>query len=501
VIAVQGPRSEEVLAPYVQPIDLAAMPHMSVWQGRIGEVPIRLFRVSFTGEAGFEINLPPDHAQPLWNTLLTRDVTPYGTDAMHILRAEKGYIVIGQETDGTVTPDDVGLGWTIRGADFVGRRSLSLPDLKRADRRQLVGLLPTDAAVLPDEGAQVTNLRSTQSIGHVTSAYRSPTLGRTFALALIAAGRSLIGAKLNVPMPNRVIEVVVTDPVFLDKSGDRRRARPQRSAAIQSLDRHGPASEAPRTTPAAPHVMTGLEPLTHDLNQQSGSSFPVQHRPAADPPSMKLSSRGAKRRGDLVAGKLRSDSLPRPIFFVGPPEHQPAPIVRECNSVRLAMLAPTTRLSIRAGPAAATALGLSLGVLLPTVACRSVTARDRAALWLGPDEWLIIAPQEASDLAIQTAVDHPASIVDVSYRSQTIEISGPRASWCLNAFCPLDLDIRAFPVGMCARTLLGKAEIMLWRIAPQVFHIDVARSLASYVWECLEDASLEFIDPDIALNQ
>ena len=122
------------------------MPHMTVREGHIDKVPIRLFRVSFTGEAGFEVNLPPDHAQRLWDTLRQRGVTPYGTDAMHVLRAEKGFIIVGQETDGTVTPDDVGLGWTIGGGDFIGRRSLSLPDLKRTDRRQLVGLLPDDPA-------------------------------------------------------------------------------------------------------------------------------------------------------------------------------------------------------------------------------------------------------------------------------------------------------------------------------------------------------------------
>ena len=144
-----------MLAPFIPDIDLRAMPHMSVREGHIGDIPIRLFRVSFTGETGFEINLPPDQAQRVWDTLRQRDVTPYGTDAMHVLRAEKGYIVVGQETDGTVTPDDVGLGWTIGGGDFVGKRSLSLPDLQRPDRKQLVGLLPVDPAVVLEEGAQL----------------------------------------------------------------------------------------------------------------------------------------------------------------------------------------------------------------------------------------------------------------------------------------------------------------------------------------------------------
>jgi heterotetrameric sarcosine oxidase gamma subunit len=127
--------------------------------------------------------------------------------------------------------------------------------------------------------------------------------------------------------------------------------------------------------------------------------------------------------------------------------------------------------------------------------------RDRAALWLGPDEWLIVAPETASDVAARAAAavrEHRVSIVDVSHRSRTIEITGPRAAWCLNAFCALDLDLQAFPVGMCTRTLLGKAEVVLWRIAPEVFHVDVARSFFSYVWACLEEARLEFtVEADV----
>jgi sarcosine oxidase, subunit alpha len=413
VIAVQGPRAAEVLAPFIADIDLSTMPHMSVRAGHFGDVPIRLFRVSFTGEVGFEINLPPTQAQRVWDTLRDRDVTPYGTDAMHVLRAEKGYIIVGQETDGTVTPHDAGLGWTIGGGDFVGRRSLSLADLKRTDRRQLVGLLPSDPALVLEEGAQVTEA-SGPSIGHVTSSYPSASLSRGFALALVSGGRARIGSELSVPMPDGAIRVTVVDPVFVDKAGERLRARP-----------------VPRATP---------EPL------QAGSP-------------------------------------------------QPAPVARPSGSVQLAVLAPTTRLSVRAGSAAATAVGLVLGVLLPTVPCRSIISRDRAALWLGPDEWLILAPETAPELAAQAtraAGEHPVSVVDVSHRSQTLELTGPRAAWCLNAFCALDLDIHAFPVGMCTRTLLGKSEVVLWRIAPEVFHLDVARSFVPYVWACLEEARLEF---------
>jgi sarcosine oxidase, subunit alpha len=420
VIAVQGPGSAAALAPFIADINLSSMPPMSVREGHIGDLPIRLFRAGFTGELGFEVNLPPDHAQQLWDTLRQMDVTPYGTDAMHILRAEKGYVVIGQETDGTVTPDDLGLGRMLAAGkgDFVGRRSLSLPDLGIADRPQLVGLLPKDPAVVLEEGAQVTETGEAPSLGHVTSSYRSPTLGRGFALALVAGGRSRIGATLRVPQARRVIEAVVVDPVFHDRSGERLRVQPGPRPALLPL------------LPAVSH---------------------------------------------------------------------PAPVARPAASVHMVALAPMTLLAVRAGSHAATSIGLGIGVLLPTVPNRSVIARERAALWLGPDEWLIQAPPGMTALAAQArkaAEPYPASVVDVSHATRALEIAGPRAAWCLNAFCALDLDLQAFPVGKCTRTLLGKAGIVLWRVAAEVFRLDVPRSWLPYVWACLEEARLEFTDDD-----
>ena len=141
--------------------------------------------------------------------------------------AEKGFIIVGQETDGTMTPDDVGLAWAIGKTkpDFVGKRSLTRPDLVKSDRKQLVGLLPVDPKTLLEEGAQIVGKNNvptgTPALGHVTSSYDSAVLGRTFALAVVAAGRSRIGDTLYVPMPNGAIAVKVTDPVFYDKEGAR----------------------------------------------------------------------------------------------------------------------------------------------------------------------------------------------------------------------------------------------------------------------------------------
>src|SRR5262249_28180127 len=153
VIAVQGPKSRQTLAPLVEGIDLTAQafPHMSVRTGTICGLACRLLRVSFTGELGYEINVPADYGQAVWDALMesgaSLGITPYGTEAMHVLRAEKGFIIVGQETDGTVAPDDVGLAGLIgKGkADFVGLRSLARPDLVAPGRKQLGGLVSEGA--------------------------------------------------------------------------------------------------------------------------------------------------------------------------------------------------------------------------------------------------------------------------------------------------------------------------------------------------------------------
>ena len=143
------------------------------------------------------------------------------------MRAEKGYVIVGQDTDGTVTLADLGLDWAIGKTkkDFVGKRSLARPDMLAENRKQLVGLMTEDPAIMLEEGAQVTESAApptgSAALGHVTSSYRSEAAGRPIALALIAAGRSRIGAKLHVPMPRGAVAVTVTAPVFYDKPGAR----------------------------------------------------------------------------------------------------------------------------------------------------------------------------------------------------------------------------------------------------------------------------------------
>jgi sarcosine oxidase subunit alpha len=233
VIAVQGPLARQVLTPLVQGIDLlpSALPHMAVTDGRVAGAPAMVFRVSFTGELGYEINVPADHGRSVWEAVCdsgaAAGITPYGTEAMHVLRAEKGYIIVGQDTDGTATPLDAGLAWAIgrKKPDFVGKRSLERATMQSPDRRQLVGLRTRDAGIVLEEGAQLT-ARPGQSapmkvIGHVTSSYASAALGHSVALAMVAGGRAREGATLYVSMPAGEVPVTVTRPVFYDPDGAR----------------------------------------------------------------------------------------------------------------------------------------------------------------------------------------------------------------------------------------------------------------------------------------
>ena len=233
VIALQGPHARRVLADLVD-VDLAAaaLPHMGVVSGRICGVAMRLFRVSFTGELGFEINVPADYGSAVWEAIWAsgqqHGITPYGTETMHVLRAEKGYIIVGQDTDGTVTPDDAGLAWAIgrNKPDFVGKRSLQRPALQSPERRQFVGLLTADPQCVLEEGAQVLSAARaplpTRPFGHVTSSYHSVTLGRSLAMGLIAGGRARMGETVYVPRSGgEVVAVQVASPVFYDPKGAR----------------------------------------------------------------------------------------------------------------------------------------------------------------------------------------------------------------------------------------------------------------------------------------
>ena len=231
---VVGPRSRDVVAAVTR-LDTSkeAFPFMTWQDTSIGDVKVRVARVSFSGELAFEVNVDAWHAPALWERLIAAgepyDITPYGTETMHVLRAEKAYPIIGQETDGTVTPQDLGMSWAVskKKPDFLGKRSFARAYNSRPDRKHLVGLLPVDPTVVLAEGSQIVEGSALPEppvpmLGHVTSSYRSAELDRSFALALVKAGRTRVGQTVHVPVAGELVPVEITEPVLVDPEGARR---------------------------------------------------------------------------------------------------------------------------------------------------------------------------------------------------------------------------------------------------------------------------------------
>ena len=233
VASICGPNCRNLLADLAPDLGLSneEFPFMSVKEGNVAGITARIFRISFTGELSFEINVPRRYGPKLWDALMQKgkkyDICPYGTEAMHVLRAEKGFIIVGQETDGTVTPYDLGMDWIVSKTkhDFVGKRALKRSDIIKNDRKQLVGLLTENEKEVIPEGSQIVETPNSAPpmamLGHVTSSYYSPNCNRSIAMALVKGGKEKIGQTLHVPLRNKTIKVTVTDTQFFDKEGIR----------------------------------------------------------------------------------------------------------------------------------------------------------------------------------------------------------------------------------------------------------------------------------------
>lgn len=233
-ISVSGPDARKLLSE-ITDIDLSneTFKFLGWREGKVAGVPARLFRISFTGELSYEVNIQANYAMHVWKTLFSHgekyQLTPYGTETMHVLRAEKGFIIAGQDTDGTVTPEDLGMQWCVgydKAFSWLGKRALSREDTKRADRKQLVGLVVKDPQVILEEGAQVVFDAShpvpVPMAGHVTSSYFSPILNRGIAFALIKGGSKRMGETVYLPAANgQVHEAEIVNPVFFDPKGER----------------------------------------------------------------------------------------------------------------------------------------------------------------------------------------------------------------------------------------------------------------------------------------
>ena len=235
-VAVVGPRSREVIAKVASSVDVSneAFKFMAFQDVVLDSgIEARISRISFSGELAFEIAIPAWHGLKVWEDVFAAgqefNITPYGTETMHVLRAEKGFIIVGQDTDGTVTPQDAGMDWVVsKVKDFVGSRSYSRVDNQREDRKHLVSVLPVDKTLHLPEGAALVSVEElgaegiTPMEGWVTSSYNSPALGRTFGLALIKNGRNRIGETLRTPINGQLAEVTIAETVLFDPEGSRR---------------------------------------------------------------------------------------------------------------------------------------------------------------------------------------------------------------------------------------------------------------------------------------
>jgi sarcosine oxidase subunit alpha len=235
---VVGPKSRDIIGAVFPDVDVSneAFPFMAWRDTSIDGVHVRVARVSFSGELAYEVNVMGWYATALWKKLVAAGqpygITPYGTETMHVLRAEKGYPIIGQDTDGTNTPQDLGMSWAVskKKVDFIGKRSFTRSENLNPLRKQFVGLLPIDAETVLPEGAQIIEAVAdgvlpsppVPMLGHVTSSYRSAELGRPFALALLEGGHARLGETVHVPVDGTLVPVEITGSVLVDPEGARR---------------------------------------------------------------------------------------------------------------------------------------------------------------------------------------------------------------------------------------------------------------------------------------
>jgi len=234
-MTISGPNSRKLLAELTDDIDLdgETFKFMDWREGAVAGIPARVFRISFTGELSYEINVQANYGMQVWEKLFEAgakyNLTPYGTETMHILRAEKGFIITGQDTDGSVTPMDLGMDWCVsnnKAFSYIGKRGMARADCLKANRKQMVGLKTKDAKVVIPEGSQAVadpnQLIPMTMLGHVTSSYYSVCLDRSIAMGFVRGGLERMGETIYYPQSDgSVIEAEICSPIFLDPKGAR----------------------------------------------------------------------------------------------------------------------------------------------------------------------------------------------------------------------------------------------------------------------------------------
>jgi len=234
-LTVSGPNSRKLISELTDGIDMDrdSFKFMDWREGTVAGVPARVFRISFTGELSYEINVQANYGLHVWEKLFEAgakyNLTPYGTETMHILRAEKGFIIAGQDTDGSVHPFDLGMGWCVaqkKPFSYIGKRGMAREDCVRENRKQMVGLKTKDPQVVIPEGAQAVNDPNQPipmtMLGHVTSSYYSACLGHSVAMGFVRNGLNRMGETVYYPLADgTVIEAEICSPIFLDPKGER----------------------------------------------------------------------------------------------------------------------------------------------------------------------------------------------------------------------------------------------------------------------------------------
>ncbi len=233
-MSISGPKARLLLSELTDiDLDPENFKFMDWRECQVAGFPARVFRISFTGEQSYEINIPANYALGVWQKLFEQgqkyQLTPYGTETMHVLRAEKGFIIVGQDSDGSMTPADLGMDWAVtktKAFSFVGHRGMLREDCMRSYRKQLVGIKATEADTVIPEGSQIVlDLKQSipmEMVGHVTSSYFSANLGHSIAMAVVKGGHNKMGNTVYMPQADgNIIEAQICNPVFYDPEGSR----------------------------------------------------------------------------------------------------------------------------------------------------------------------------------------------------------------------------------------------------------------------------------------
>ena len=464
---LSGPGARAVLAQLPGDVDLSrgAFPHMQFRSGSLCGVPVRILRASFTGEVSFEISVPAACGQSLWEALMAagapQDITPFGIEALMVLRTEKGYLHVGSDTDGNTMPQDLGWGDAIakKPGDFVGRRSLALEVGQDPQRLQFTGIALLDETATTVSGAHVLSEDGNNSAGYVTSACFSPTLGRTVALGIVAGARARLGETVSVYYEGRTQPARLVAPCQLDPEGMRLRA-----------DEAAPQSAVPRqaiSQPATPQPATPQPATPQPVTPQPVAPGPAAPGPAAPPCIPRILTPRRPLAGD---GGIT----------------QPGFRLREEKGIELLRLQVFHR-----GEGQVEALASGLHTALPGP---GITHQEgsRRWLWCAPGDWLVAVPAGAgaTELAALSAdTDELPAVATAGTDSRVLlRLDGARLRDVLARGTTLDLHPQQFGDRQCAVTRLAGVPVLLLAEGDEMLLL-ACRSLAAYLLEWFRAAS------------